>query len=147
MAPARGIVAGADARPEEGMPMSIERETHDYRARLELERMARARAIAERPRIVRMACGAVGHAELYAIPDGARVDWSGVAPWIIGADNEPIRCRRCADAGRRRGMRAVTVRGTHRPGVPCTARCIGARRPDCECSCAGANHGAAEYGA
>lgn len=35
------------------------------------------------------------------------------------------------------------VRGTHNPGVPCDSRCTGARGNNCECSCGGKNHGAA----
>lgn len=38
--------------------------------------------------------------------------------------------------------RWAAVRGTYNAGVKCTARCIDARRADCECSCAGKNHGA-----
>ena len=35
------------------------------------------------------------------------------------------------------------VRGTHNPDKACDARCTNATGPDCECSCTGANHGAA----
>lgn len=33
------------------------------------------------------------------------------------------------------------IRGALRPDVPCDARCTSARGHNCECSCAGANHG------
>lgn len=38
------------------------------------------------------------------------------------------------------------IDGHHNPGVPCHAKCTGATGPNCECSCAGANHGSAHGG-
>lgn len=40
-------------------------------------------------------------------------------------------------------MEWKSVSGTHNESVRCDARCTNARRADCECSCAGANHGSA----
>jgi hypothetical protein len=45
----------------------------------------------------------------------------------------------CASHGR--ALRWQRIEGTHRPGIRCDARCQYAKGPDCECSCAGANHG------
>ena len=39
-------------------------------------------------------------------------------------------------------VRLKPIHGTHRADVPCTASCRAAVGPDCECSCAGENHGA-----
>jgi hypothetical protein len=35
------------------------------------------------------------------------------------------------------------IKASHHAGVRCDARCRNATGPDCECSCAGANHGIA----
>lgn len=48
-------------------------------------------------------------------------------------------CRSCGYVGALAALKSV--RGTYRPEVACTARCTTATRPDCECSCAGRNHG------
>lgn len=48
----------------------------------------------------------------------------------------------CPDCGQRKMIRGQAVRGTIAPSVRCDARCEGARGPNCECSCGGANHGA-----
>lgn len=45
----------------------------------------------------------------------------------------------CEDHGR--GFVFSRVRGVLNPDVECTARCRASIRPDCECSCAGKNHG------
>lgn len=42
----------------------------------------------------------------------------------------------------RRTASGVPIRARFSAGKPCDARCIYAKGPDCECSCAGANHGA-----
>lgn len=56
---------------------------------------------------------------------------------VQGGGHEPhVRCS-CG-----RGLHAwYTVRGTYKPSVKCTKRCLDALRPDCECSCAGRHHG------
>jgi hypothetical protein len=41
----------------------------------------------------------------------------------------------------RRPTSGETIRGRFSAGKPCGARCIFAKGPNCECSCAGANHG------
>ena len=50
-------------------------------------------------------------------------------------------CRTC-----QRPTTGQTVRGRFSAGHRCDARCIYAKGPECECSCAGANHGAGHGG-
>lgn len=97
----------------------------------------------------RMRCG-TQHRRLYAIPDGARVDWGSVALWVIGPDGEHLRCPEpgCAGAnGKPRAMRAFTVAGRFSDRIECGERCQSAIGPSCECRCAGENHGGASYAA
>jgi hypothetical protein len=98
--------------------------------------------------IIRMRCGSA-HPRLFALPEGARVDWSGVASWIEsgrfadspGSQRKPILLR-CAEPGCKRAMRAYLVKGRHSDKITCGPRCLAAIGPDCECSCNGENHGA-----
>jgi hypothetical protein len=46
----------------------------------------------------------------------------------------------CETHGRR--FRWEQVLGSYRDGIKCDARCQYAKGPACDCSCAGANHGA-----
>jgi hypothetical protein len=46
------------------------------------------------------------------------------------------RCPTCGRAGQ-----PSIVRGHYRADIPCTAKCLAATGPDCQCSCAGRNHG------
>lgn len=39
------------------------------------------------------------------------------------------------------GFRAPQVLGARSDNVKCSARCVNAKRADCECSCVGRNHG------
>ena len=50
----------------------------------------------------------------------------------------------CPDCGQET-LSGKPVQGTYNPDVKCNAKCEGARRHVCECSCGGANHGGA-YG-
>lgn len=47
----------------------------------------------------------------------------------------------CPDCGM--AVRLRRLNGKHNPDHVCDARCTNARGSNCECSCAGANHGAA----
>lgn len=40
-----------------------------------------------------------------------------------------------------RPLRWQRVQGSYSPGIRCDSRCQFARGPQCDCSCAGANHG------
>jgi hypothetical protein len=46
---------------------------------------------------------------------------------------------RCPTHGR--SFKWEQVKGTYSHGIRCDARCQYARGPQCDCSCAGANHG------
>lgn len=56
---------------------------------------------------------------------------------LSGEHPPPVRCRTC-----RSQTSGTPVRGRYNPRQTCGAKCIYAKGPDCECSCAGANHGA-----
>lgn len=58
--------------------------------------------------------------------------------WTAGARHYFDDCPACPDHGR---LKWARIAGTYNAEVRCDARCEGARRPDCECSCGGANHG------
>ena len=98
--------------------------------------------------IVRMRCGKA-HPKLFVLPEGASVDWQGLAPWIRsgaytqepGKRQEPVLLH-CAEPGCKRAMRAFVVKGTYSDRQECGPRCQSATGPSCECRCAGANHGA-----
>lgn len=47
----------------------------------------------------------------------------------------------------RRLVSGSSITGIRNDAVPCTAKCVAAIGPSCECSCAGANHGASWGGA
>ena len=65
--------------------------------------------------------------------------------WVALAANGSILCYvgPCPDCGQRKIMRGEQVRGRYSAQRDCDPRCTGARGVDCECHCAGANHGAA----
>jgi hypothetical protein len=54
-----------------------------------------------------------------------------------GPDAPPAACHQC-----QRTTPGRIIRGTFSAAHRCDARCIYAKGPDCECACAGANHGA-----
>ena len=92
----------------------------------------------------RMACTVLTtgqHRRLYAIPEGARIDRSGVAPWIL-RDGDLLRCK---ETGCRRGMRAVLIEGHDRPNIRCGDICRNATGYACRCSCGGRNHGREDW--
>jgi hypothetical protein len=41
----------------------------------------------------------------------------------------------------RTGFRFNRMKAVHNPDVTCSAKCRASTRPDCECACAGKNHG------
>jgi hypothetical protein len=86
----------------------------------------------------RMQCGKrPNHPQLYAVPQGARIDWGGLAPWVLDEQGQHLRCK--VD-GCNRAMRAVAVKG--KLGTQeCGDRCTSATGPACECKCKGENHG------
>jgi hypothetical protein len=97
--------------------------------------------------IIRMRCGKV-HPRLFRLPEGASVDWQGLAPWIQsghwtsepGKRQEPILLR-CGEPGCNRAMRAFEIQGRYSDKIECGPRCQSATGPSCECTCRGENHG------
>lgn len=63
------------------------------------------------------------------------------APIDLADANRTASETACPDCGAT--VRLKRLEGTHKPEVPCDARCTNAKGPNCECSCGGANHGAA----
>ncbi len=61
----------------------------------------------------------------------------GGKPTIYGGDTESGLCPTC-----HRAMKHGKLVAHLAPEHKCDARCTGARGPNCECSCGGANHGA-----
>ena len=61
----------------------------------------------------------------------------------LNQTNNPVALRRegvyCETHNR--GFRFQRLKATHNPDVACSAKCRAATRPDCECACAGKNHG------
>jgi len=57
---------------------------------------------------------------------------------VISSDNDPQTCSECGRGEPTRNM----VNGTLNDNHKCDARCLNATGPNCDCSCAGANHGA-----
>ena len=55
----------------------------------------------------------------------------------VRRDGDYFRC----DCGRLALVKAV--KATYKPSVICDARCVGATRAVCDCSCGGDNHGGA----
>lgn len=89
--------------------------------------------------IVRMRCGKT-HPKLFKLPDGYRVDWQGLAPWVLSvADGTGLRCVQ-EDCNRQ--LRAFVVQGRYSDKIECGPRCQSATGPSCECRCRGENHGA-----
>lgn len=71
------------------------------------------------------------------IPAGVWIEHSGgVLPTVYGGDPLGV----CPGCGRK--MEFSFLIATERLGVPCDARCTGARGHTCDCSCGGKNHGA-----
>jgi hypothetical protein len=60
----------------------------------------------------------------------------GGKPTVYGGDTEFGLCPVCG-----RMMSYGHLKATLRPEVKCSAICTGARGPNCDCSCGGANHG------
>jgi hypothetical protein len=52
--------------------------------------------------------------------------------------NQVIACRKCGALAR-----VKLIRGKYNPGVVCNAKCLASTGSNCECSCAGKNHGSA----
>lgn len=71
------------------------------------------------------------------IPAGVWVEsCGGGRPTVYGGDPLGV-CPRCS-----KKMSYAFLVATTRLGVPCDARCTGARGHTCDCSCGGKNHGA-----
>ncbi len=75
-------------------------------------------------------------ATVVEVPAGAQSEFYYLTS-ISGGGHEPhVRCSCGA------GLHSwSTVRGVYRSEVRCSRRCWDAVRPDCECSCAGRQHG------
>lgn len=59
------------------------------------------------------------------------------------SDGTSIPCPACLPAVRR--MRLMPVRGVYNANKKCSARCMSATGPSCECACGGANHGGGHH--
>lgn len=60
----------------------------------------------------------------------------GYRPTEYGGDVELGLCPQCG-----RAMSYAELKGVYSAVHKCDSRCMGARGPNCECSCGGANHG------
>jgi hypothetical protein len=103
--------------------------------------------------ILRMRCIGKRHRRLLPIPAGYQAGWDGRIHEnqgrLIGGRWVQLLLE-CASPGPcwdnpvqanlRSHMKTVAVKG-HLSETRCGARCTGATGPDCECECAGANHG------
>jgi hypothetical protein len=58
------------------------------------------------------------------------------ADWVLGGKG----LAKCQNCGAQTGVAAVI--GTVKDHVKCDARCLNAKRAQCDCSCGGFNHGA-----
>lgn len=56
----------------------------------------------------------------------------------VSNDGDRFPCTKC-----NRLVIAKAIKGTHNPAKICDARCVGAVRHVCDCSCGGDNHGGA----
>lgn len=68
-------------------------------------------------------------------PDGG---WHALSDVYAVGSGVALPCPECGHAGYWDGG---PVTGTYSPDRECDSRCTGARGPDCECQCGGANHG------
>jgi len=85
------------------------------------------------------------------VPSVARDKWTRGIPGVPGSA-EKYQVSEPAWAPRNLGLECVAhryplrwqpIEGRTNPDHKCDARCIHARGPNCDCSCGGANHGAA----
>ena len=78
------------------------------------------------------------HPSLARMIDRAEITWTTQDGRQLRGEHPPASaCRSC-----KRPTSGNPVRGRFSAAHRCDARCIYAKGPDCECSCAGANHGA-----
>ena len=74
-----------------------------------------------------------GNAKTLRSSDGYLTDLEHFIPTACGA----------ADCSCGRELRIHPVKVVYKPDVVCSAKCVSATRPVCECSCRGKNHGGA----
>lgn len=83
------------------------------------------------PAFIRCKCpGALG---IIRLEDGAQINAGGFITDAI------YNCRRCWTCGAR--FRYSEIRGKLSTSHECNAKCLASKGPNCECSCAGKNHG------
>jgi hypothetical protein len=74
---------------------------------------------------------------------GGQMDKSVTFGYDLHSDGKNfLRALTCSNCGSD-DVRLKAVKGTYNPDVGCDPRCMNAKGPNCECSCNGANHGAA----
>jgi len=78
-----------------------------------------------------------GYSFHYAKDDPKRRGDVYTGPTSYVLNDFALDCRKCG-----RAIHANEIRGRYNPNKKCTARCLAATGHDCECSCAGKNHGA-----
>lgn len=77
----------------------------------------------------------IRHAPKDSCPGGVVLDWPELRETVAGQFTCP-RCGRALEA-----LRARPIFGVKSSRAICNVLCLDAVGPDCECSCAGKNHG------